>query len=98
VRYLLYILALIPVLSFADGSKVKPAVNKQISSENGRFAFGQISDFARDQYMLDTKTGKLWSIATTTYKVDGADKEIKILMPVFYTDTNLNNFSLSPTD
>ena len=36
-----------------------------LSSENGRFVFGQISDASRDQFMLDTATGRLWRIAET---------------------------------
>ena len=31
-----------------------------LQSEGGRYAFGQISEYARHQYMLDTKTGMLW--------------------------------------
>ena len=34
-------------------------------SENGRFVFGQISDSSKDQFMLDTATGRLWRIAET---------------------------------
>jgi hypothetical protein len=34
-------------------------------SENGRFIFGQISDSSKDQFMLDTVTGRLWRIAET---------------------------------
>jgi hypothetical protein len=36
-----------------------------LSSENGRFIFGQISDSSKDQFMLDTVTGRLWRIAET---------------------------------
>ncbi len=36
-----------------------------LSSENGRFVFGQISDSSKDQFMLDTVTGRLWRIAET---------------------------------
>ena len=37
---------------------------KQIlSSPNGRFVFGQISESGKDQFMLDTLTGRLWRIA-----------------------------------
>jgi hypothetical protein len=36
-----------------------------LSSENGRFVFGQISDASKDQFMLDTVTGRLWRIAET---------------------------------
>lgn len=36
---------------------------KILSSANGRFVFGQISDSNKDQFMLDTFTGRLWRIA-----------------------------------
>lgn len=31
-----------------------------LSSQNGRFVFGQISGSNKDQFMLDTATGRLW--------------------------------------
>lgn len=34
-----------------------------LSSLQGRFVFGQISDSSKDQFMLDTFTGRLWRIA-----------------------------------
>ena len=34
-----------------------------LSSSNGRFVFGQISDSSKDQFMLDTFSGRLWRIA-----------------------------------
>jgi hypothetical protein len=34
-----------------------------LTSQNGRFVFGQISDSSKDQFMLDTLTGRLWRIA-----------------------------------
>jgi hypothetical protein len=33
---------------------------KVLSSPNGRFVFGQISASSKDQFMLDTATGRLW--------------------------------------
>jgi len=33
-----------------------------LSTPNGRFVFGQISASAKDQFMLDTATGRLWRI------------------------------------
>ncbi len=46
-------------------SKQQPQKPKQelLSSANGRFVFGQISDSSKDQFMLDTFTGRLWRIA-----------------------------------
>jgi len=31
-----------------------------LSAPNGRFVFGQISGSGKDQFMLDTATGRLW--------------------------------------
>ena len=31
-----------------------------------RYVFNQISDFRKDQYMLDTHTGRLWVIVTSS--------------------------------
>lgn len=38
---------------------------KILSRMNGRFVFGQISDSSKDQFMLDTFSGRLWRIAET---------------------------------
>jgi hypothetical protein len=36
---------------------------KVLCSATGRYVFGQISDSSKDQFMLDTLTGRLWRIA-----------------------------------
>jgi hypothetical protein len=36
---------------------------KLLSSDNGRFVFGQISASHKDKFMLDTWSGRLWRIA-----------------------------------
>jgi hypothetical protein len=48
-----------------------------LSSPGGRYVFGQISQMSRDQYMLDTQTGRLWQIRTTT-------NELPMLQSVAY--------------
>jgi len=53
---------------FAEPVEVIPPENKVLSSHNGRFVFGQISGLARDQYMLDTQTGRLWQLVATEDK------------------------------
>ena len=40
--------------------KIEP---KSLSSEGGRFVFGQISPSSKDKFMLDTWSGRLWRIA-----------------------------------
>ena len=36
---------------------------KILASAKGRFVFGQVSGSSKDQFMLDTSTGRLWRIA-----------------------------------
>lgn len=68
----------------AEPVKVKPPANKSLSSENGRYVYGQISEMRRDQYMLDTKTGKLWNLMST-FTGEGANREeATYLVPVLY--------------
>jgi hypothetical protein len=49
-----------------------PSPSQRISSEgvlssgSGRYVFGQISDSNKDQYMLDTQTGRLWRIGESS--------------------------------
>ena len=57
-----------------------------ISSENGRFAFGQISDFRADQFMLDTKTGRLWQLVVS--KPSDGSGENRLLQEVPYINMN----------
>jgi hypothetical protein len=40
----------------------KPQPNV-LSSPGARFVFGQVSDSGKDQFMLDTWTGRLWRIS-----------------------------------
>jgi hypothetical protein len=42
------------------------AQHNVLSSANGRFVFGQISDSTTDQFMLDTVTGRLWRATKRT--------------------------------
>ena len=89
---------LFPFYSFAADAG-KPTQQKVISSENGRFVFGQISDFRSDQYMLDTKTGSLWTIVLKKSKnPDGTDapgEGLRVLDPVPYNDIN-GNLGIEP--
>jgi hypothetical protein len=48
-----------------SAQRTEESEQEVLSSENGRFVFGQISDSSKDQFMLDTATGRLWRIAET---------------------------------
>ena len=56
---------LLPALVSAEPVEVIPPQYKTLSSANGRYVFGQVSGFGKDQYMLDTKTGRLWRVVKT---------------------------------
>jgi len=63
---------------------------KGLSSENGRYAFGQISDYQKDKFMLDTKTGRLWQLVKVVVKdQDGTVNEKRshnVLQEIRYVD------------
>jgi uncharacterized protein (UPF0297 family) len=65
-----------PVVAVAASPvEVKPPQAKVLSSPEGRYIFGQISDFRSDQFLLDTKTGRLWQIVKN-------EKDRTLLQPV----------------
>jgi hypothetical protein len=43
-----------------------PPTGKVLGCAGGRFVFGQISDSSKDQFMLDTQTGRLWKIGESS--------------------------------
>lgn len=47
-----------------------------LSQPGGRYVFGQISEARRDQFMLDTATGRVWQVTCmhTDEKQSGIDK------------------------
>jgi hypothetical protein len=47
-------------LGIGSAQKQPEPQYEMLSSENGRFVFGQISGSSKDQFMLDTATGRLW--------------------------------------
>jgi len=63
-KYLLVVtvLGMVALSARSTGDQSLPARGSVLSSGNGRFAFGQISDFRRDQFMLDTQNGRLWMV------------------------------------
>ena len=76
--------------TFAADTVKPPPTNKQLAAENGRFVFGQISDYRRDQYLLDTKTGRMWRVVTYKFKnEDGTDapgEGYEAMTPVWFKE------------
>jgi hypothetical protein len=54
VRTILSIIFLFSINAFAQK-------NTNTGTSGGRFQLIQLSDFRRDQYLLDTQTGKMWT-------------------------------------
>jgi hypothetical protein len=50
----------------ASPTQVTMDKGKVLSAAGGRFVFGQISDSGKDQFMLDTLTGRLWRIGESS--------------------------------
>ena len=75
----------------AMAQQQKDPSGRVLSSTNGRYVFGQVSEYRRDQYMLDTQTGRLWKIVSTKAKgADGAETSYEILEWVPYSSENIN--------
>jgi len=70
----------------ADPAKVAIPQQKVLSSSNGRYVFGQVSDYRRDQYMVDTQTGRLWQIVVRPDESNTSGDGIKILQVIPYVN------------
>ncbi|MBW1782992.1 MAG: hypothetical protein JRL30_19900 [Deltaproteobacteria bacterium] len=49
-------------LGFGGSKAAEQPKYEILSSPKGRFVFGQISASSKDQFMLDTATGRLWRV------------------------------------
>jgi hypothetical protein len=57
----LLILVTVPAAAQADMSTATAAAAP--IGTGGRFVMGQLTNMRRDQYLLDTKTGRIWAVA-----------------------------------
>ena len=87
---LVLVLAFMSSASAQDKIKVTPDRTKTLSAINGRFVFGQISDFRSDQYMLDTQTGRLWQIFERTDEKTGSSGRVLQIIPFVSTEGKLS--------
>lgn len=56
-----------------------------VTAPGGRYAFGQISALSRDQYMLDTQTGRLWQLVCVKLHTEDKSKCVMTeLSPISY--------------
>jgi hypothetical protein len=59
----------------------KASGGKILGSSTGRYVLGQINDNSKEQYILDTQTGRLWRLAAT-------EDSIKVLREIPFVDIN----------
>lgn len=64
-KTLLLAMILLSSASLANETKKFPK-----GSSGGRFQIVQISDYRRDQYLIDTETGNIWSMVCASGAVD----------------------------
>ena len=68
-----------------------------LSAAGGRFVFGQISEYRRDQYLLDTLTGRLWRSTCAIYDKDDPKKcNLTAMEPIDFIDSNGKLSGTSP--
>jgi len=85
--YIIILSLLVTRISYGQ-TEVSPLQHKSLISQNGRFIFAQISEMRRDQYMLDTKLGRLWQVV-----IDSS--ESISFYPILYTLLN-GNYAITP--
>lgn len=84
---ILALLALHAVSAHAQVQTPPPGQGAALSATGGRYVFGQISESRRDQYLLDTQTGRLWVQACiASNKEDPKQCAQTGLVPVSFTD------------
>lgn len=69
-----------------------------LSATGGRYIFGQVSSMRKDQYMLDTQTGRLWNkVCVEISKEDPTQCLGIVLEPVQYLDAQGKSTGTSPS-
>ena len=53
---------LYPPSGLAQATEEQSSQSHVLSSPGGRYVFGQVSTFRRDQFLLDTQTGRMWEV------------------------------------
>lgn len=73
-----------------------PAPMAVLSAPGGRYVFGQISNLRRDQYLLDTQTGRMWRTVCGGEQKDGVCLDNLVMQPVAFVDLTGNAAGLVP--
>lgn len=72
-------------------------IGPALSASGGRFVFGQVSEARRDQYLLDTQTGRMWRPVCVVKDKDDATKcMLNAMEPMDFLDGKGNLAGTSP--
>lgn len=80
------------ILALLCASMLSAESISSLSVGGGRYVFGQISEYRSDKFILDTKTGAIWSFAR--------DENTSGLFPVHYmqfSDGKIKSSQVAPT-
>jgi hypothetical protein len=83
------LLVVLLLLIASASSQEAKSTGRILSSTAGRYVLGQISENAKDQFLFDTQTGRLWRLTVT-------DDSMKVLKEVPFVDIN-ESFTPSPS-
>jgi hypothetical protein len=89
IRYTIAAFFILTISTFSMAAELEISGGGVLHSANGRYVFGQISGYARHQYMLDTQTGRLWKL------VQVKDTEATVLEPIPYSTIG-GDYSIYP--
>lgn len=53
-----------------------------LAAHGGRYVFGQVSPYAKHQYLLDTQTGRMWQLVCARQSDDGKSCAFNALDPL----------------
>lgn len=77
-------LAILFACTAASAQTASSPPGSVLSASGGRFVFGQISEYRRDQYLLDTHTGRVWQVACQKKDENTKQCELSVLSPMLF--------------
>jgi hypothetical protein len=90
--------AVLSLLTTGAFSQSVSAPGSVLSASGGRYVFGQVSEARRDQYLLDTQTGRLWRPVCMSYDKDDSKKCTGTVMePMEFLDAKGNLAGAMPS-
>jgi hypothetical protein len=82
------VLIAVLIMAAIVSSQESKSTGRILGSSTGRYVLGQISDNAKEQFLFDTQTGRLWRLTMT-------DDSMMVLKEIPYVDIN-DVFAPSP--